>query len=333
MGAKSRRGYVMSEWYSIGERDCVRWLSAAYSIDSCNRAFLHYGSGEIHNPPRSESVEQRDGLDCFRLDMPAEWIGKYRARKRIEERSSVASGRLESRQAYIELEDMTRGVTVRLDAGYITDMRTGSAGALGLKYIAQRAIRCVSILGTGRVARTLALACDALFDLDEIRCTSRSAENRDAFAREMEPNLSTRLHMAASQAECLDGGDALLSAVPTPEPILNNRATEAIDYLVVVGGDSRTRQVEGAVLESRPVLIDLWEQASASGEFRWAHAAGTTEQIALVRGKDGRVLTMGDAAHGNVQLARGCVYLTGIAAQDLCAAVAVYERWLRDNTT
>ena len=172
-----------------------------------------------------------------------------------------------------------------------------------------------------------------LFDLDEIRCTSRSAEKRDAFAREMEPVLSTKLHMAASQTECLDGGDALLSAVPTPEPILDSGITEAVDYLIVVGGDSRTRQVEQSVLEGRPVLVDLWEQANASGEFRWAHAAGTAEQIALVRGQDGRVLTMGDAAHGNVQLARGCVYLTGIAAQDLCAAVAVYECWLRDNPT
>lgn len=323
----------MSEWHHISETDCVKWLSVADSIDSCNRAFLHYGSGEIYSPPRRESVEERDGLDHFRLDMPAEWPGKYRARKRIEEKSSVASGRLESRQAYIELEDVTRGLTVRLDAGHITDMRTGSAGALGLKYIATRAINRVAILGTGRVARTLALACDALFELDEILCTSRSAEKRDAFARDLEPKLSTRLHMTASQSECLDEVDALLSAVPTPEPILDIRATEAIDYMVIVGGDSRTRQVENAVLEKRPVLVDLWEQVSVSGEFRWAQDMGTAGQIALARGEDGRVLTMGDAAQGNVQLARGCVYLTGIAAQDLGAAAVVYERWLEKDAT
>ena len=188
-------------------------------------------------------------------------------------------------------------------------MRTGSAGALGLKYIATHAISRVAILGTGRVARTLALACDALFELYEILCTSRSAEKRDAFARDMEPKLSTRLHMTASQSECLGEVDALLSAVPTPEPILDIRATEAIDYLVIVGGDSRTfRQVENAVLEKRPVLVDLWEQASVSGEFRWAQDMGTAGQIALARGGDGRVLTMGDAAQGNVQLARGCVF-------------------------
>ncbi|MEC8646476.1 MAG: hypothetical protein VXY00_05840 [Candidatus Latescibacterota bacterium] len=323
----------MPEWHNISETDCVKWLSVADSIDSCNRAFLHYGSGEIYSPPRRERVEERDGLDHFRLDMPAEWPGKYRVRKRIEEKSSVASGRLESRQAYIELEDVTRGLTVRLDAGHITDMRTGSAGALGLKYIATHAINRVAILGTGRVARTLTLACDALFDLDEIRCTSRSAEKRDAFASDMEPRISTRLHMTDSQSECLDEVDALLSAVPTPEPILDVRATEAIDYLVIVGGDSRTRQVENAVLEKRPVLVDLWEQASVSGEFRWAQDMGTAGQIALARGEDGRVLTVGDAAQGDVQIARGCVYLTGIAAQDLCAAAVVYKRWLERDAT
>ena len=73
------------------------------------------------------------------------------------------------------------------------------------------------------------------------------------------------------------------------------------------GRQPRTRQVENAVLEKRPVLVDLWEQVSVSGEFRWAQDMGTAGQIALARGEDGRVLTVGDAAQGNVQLARGCV--------------------------
>ena len=50
--------------------------------------------------------------------------------------------------------------------------------------------------------------------------------------------------MTASQSECLGEVDALLSAVPTPEPILDIRATEAIDYLVIVGGDSRTGRLK-----------------------------------------------------------------------------------------
>ena len=49
--------------------------------------------------------------------------------KRIEEQSRLRVGW--KAVGHIELEDTTHGVTVRLDAGHITDMRTGRL-ALGL---------------------------------------------------------------------------------------------------------------------------------------------------------------------------------------------------------
>ena len=166
--------------------------------------------------------------------------------------------------------------------------------------------------------------------LDELAACTAGFVGADLAALHRHAALAA---LAGAHASLLDEVDALLSAVPTPEPILDIRATEAIDYLAIVGGDSRTRQVENAVLEKRPVLVDLWEQVSVSGEFRWAQDMGTAGQIALARGEDGRVLTVGDAAQGDVQIARGCVYLTGIAAQDLCAAAVVYKRWLERDAT
>ncbi len=302
-------------------------------VACCGRAFQLFGDGVLSNPPRQERVERQRGMDHFSLVMPAEWPGRYSACKRIEEFSDVASGQLARREAYIELRDWVDEEVVRLDAGHITDVRTGAAGALALQYISTRPIRRVAILGTGRVARALALACDSLFDLQEVRCTSRRAENRDAFAREVGPKMRAPLHMVAAQSECLSDVDALLTAVPTPEPIVGERAVEEIDYLVVVGGDSRTRQVEGAVLEQRPVLVDLWGQAEKSGEFRWAHAQRQLERIALVRGESGEVLTIGDAALGRAQRSRACAYLTGLAVQDLCVAAMIYERWKTQSAT
>ena len=80
--------------------------------------------------------------------MPAEWPGKFRARKIIEEFSDVATGRLAKREAYIAFEDLQQGRIVwRLEAGHITDWRTGAAGALGLQYLADAAIERVAILG------------------------------------------------------------------------------------------------------------------------------------------------------------------------------------------
>ena len=106
-------------------------FSTADFLAACHQAFERYGAGVIDNPPRTESVEKRGTLDYFRLDMPAEWPGKFRARKIIEELSDVATGRLAKREAYIAFEDLQQGRTWRLEAGHITDWRTGAAGCAG----------------------------------------------------------------------------------------------------------------------------------------------------------------------------------------------------------
>ena len=313
----------------LREEIFVHRFSTADFLAACHQAFERYGAGVIDNPPRTESIQKRGALDYFRLDMPAEWPGKFRARKIIEEFSDVASGRLAKREAYIAFEDLQRGRTWRLEAGYITDWRTGAAGALGLQYLAGLAIERVAILGTGRIARTLALSCDALFDLAEITCTSRRAANRAAFAEAVEPDLRARLRMATSLEACIAGVDAVLTAVPTPQPILTASALAEVPYLAVIAGDSRTRQLEPEVLRERTVVVDVLAQAQKSGEFRFAAEQGQVEQIALARNAEGTVLDIGDAACGRLgTIAPSAVYLTGMGAQDLCAAAMVYCRLL-----
>ena len=304
-------------------------FSTADFLAACHQAFERYGAGVIDNPPRTESVQKRGALDYFRLDMPAEWPGKFRARKIIEEFSDVATGRLAKREAYIAFEDLQQGRSCRLEAGHITDWRTGAAGALGLQYLAGATIERVAILGTGRIARTLALSCDALFDLAEIACTSRRAANRAAFAEAVEPDLRARLRLATSLEACIAGADAVLTAVPTPQPILTSAALAEVPYLAVLAGDSRTRQLAPEVLYERTVVVDVLAQAQKSGEFRFAAEQGQVEQIALARNAEGTVLDIGDAACGRLgAIAPSAVYLTGMGAQDLCAAAMVYRRLL-----
>ena len=313
----------------LREKTFAHRFSTADFLAACHQAFERYGAGVIDNPPRTESIQKRGSLDYFRLDMPAEWPGKFRARKIIEEFSDVASGRLAKREAYIAFEDLQQGRTWRLEAGHITDRRTGAAGALGLHYLAGAAIERVAILGTGRIARSLALSCDALFDLAEIACTSRRAENRAAFAKAVEPDLRARLRVATSLETCIAGADAVLTAVPTPQPILTSAALTEIPYLAVIAGDSRTRQLEPEVLYERTVVVDVLAQAQKSGEFRFAAEQGQAEQIALARNAEGTVLDIGDAACGRLgTIAPSAVYLTGMGAQDLCAAAMVYRRLL-----
>ena len=313
----------------LREEDFAHRFSTADFLAACHQAFERYGAGVISNPPRTESIQKRGALDFFRLDMPAEWPGKFRARKIIEELSDVATGRLAKREAYIAFEDLQQGRAWRLEAGHITDRRTGAAGALGLQYVAGAAIERIAILGTGRIARSLALSCDALFDLAEIACTSRRAANRAEFAKAVGPALSAPLRVASSLETCIAGADAVLTAVPTPQPILTAAALAQVPYLAVLAGDGRTRQLTPEVLCERTVVVDVLAQAEQSGEFRFAAEQGRAEQIALARNAAGAVLDIGDAACGRLgAVAPSALYLTGMGAQDLCAAAMVCRQLL-----
>lgn len=171
----------------------------------------------------------------------------------------------------------------------------------------------------------LALAVDGLFELDSIKATSRSRENRDAFAQRLDARLDASLTMVDSLAECIGNVDAVLTAVPTPEPILTEEQVSDIPVLAVMGGDSRTRQLAPEVLEKYAVVVDHVEQAGESGEYRYAREAEIYDRIRFARTGQGRILTLGDAACGVAAAAEPArvAYLTGLAAQDLCAGVMV----------
>lgn len=310
--------------FTFSDDDFRTQLSPADFLAACDQAFRLYGQGLLLNPPRRENLDQ----GFFRLEMPALWPGRYRARKVIEEHPGT-EGQLGVRRAFVELEDLARGTRVRLQAGYATDMRTGAAGALGIKYLAQGPVNRLAVLGTGRVARCLARCADQLFGLGELRATSRQPANRQAFAREMAPLLRAPLRMTASLAECLDGADAILAAVPTPQPILSLADLGKSTVLAVMGGDRRTRQLALEVLEELVVLVDHLEQAEQSGEFTHALASGRAAHLRLAHGEAGQVLNIGDAACHRLPAGEArprLAYFTGLAVQDLCAAVALCEK-------
>ncbi len=310
--------------FTFSDDDFRTHLSPADFLAACDQAFRLYGQGVLLNPARRETLDR----GVFRLEMPAQWPGRYQARKVIEEHPG-AEGRLGVRQAYLELEDLTRGTRFRLEADYATDMRTGAAGALGVKYLARGPVDRIAVLGTGRVARCLARCADQLFGLRQIRATSRQPANREAFARDLAPLLRAPLQMTSSLAECLDGADAVLTAVPTSTPILSLTDLGKTTIVSVMGGDRRTRQLTPDILEGLVVLVDHLGQAEESGDFVHARASGRAAHLRLVRGEAGQVLTIGDAACHHLPAGETrprLAYFTGLAAQDLCAAVALCEK-------
>ncbi len=289
-------------------------------LANCDEAFRLYGQGLATMPPRQQDV---DASDRFTLKMSASLPG-YSGYKFIEELPGTESGKLGSRTAVIRLKP-DGGVEVEMDAEFITNMRTGAAGALGLRYFAPEA-RKVSILGTGKISKAMAL-CAAELGVKTLNVYSRNPENRERFKRELS-GLDLEVVLYDSIAGCIAECEAILTAVPTPQPILFYRDLPQPIYISVMGGDSRTAQLDSKILTWAVIVPDNQEQIKKSGEFKAALAEGYYGKINFARCEN-RLADIGDAANGRLEVSGDIIvgYFTGLAVQDINAAKMVYERF------
>ena len=307
----------------------IRSFSMNEIIWACDRAFHLFNQGTVKNLPREERIEKLGDLDSFQLKMCSIWPGFYKACKMINEQSDVKTGSLAKRSAFIDFQDIKNNLSVKLDAGSLTDMRTGASGALALKYVAARPLSRIAIVGTGRVARNLAIACDKIFELENIFCTSRQKHNREAFFYEIKDRVKASLKVFPSIDQCLEGVDALLMAVPTPSPIIEDSVLDRLSFLVVIGGDSRTRQVPQKILERYPIVVDEMTQARNSGEFLWARDKGCEDLLMFSKCSNGDPLILNDYLQIKSKPSKAVIYLTGLAFHDLCVAAMIYEKITR----
>ena len=73
-----------------------------------------------------------------------------------------------------------------LEAGYLTDLRTGAGTALAARHLARSDSKVVALIGAGRVARNQLLALAEIFDLEALFLATRSRARADDFMERMQ---------------------------------------------------------------------------------------------------------------------------------------------------
>src|SRR5471030_665300 len=109
-----------------------------------------------------------------------------------------------------------------VEAGGITDMRTGAVTAVGAKYLARKGSRVLGHIGARGTAYWNVRLLDHLFHFDEIRVHSRRPESRDAFAARLTRDLGKPVTVTEDWRSCVEGADIVVEAsrLDAPEPIL-----------------------------------------------------------------------------------------------------------------
>ncbi len=214
-------------------------------------------------------------------------------------------------------------VSILLDEGHLTDIRTAAAGAVAAKYLAPENIERVGIVGTGIQARLQLLCLQHVTACRKVLVWGRGEAQLGRYRSDMEAH-DYRIETTRSTADILRTCNLVVTTTPATTPLLHATDLQAGTHITAVGSDTPHKQeLDSAILRKADVVVaDSISQCLVRGEIYKAIQSGhitqdeLTELGDIIAGK-----TSGRTSGDQITVAD----LTGVAVQDIKIATAVYE--------
>ena len=215
------------------------------------------------------------------------------------------------------------------DNGYLTDLRTGGAGALAVRLLAPDRPLAVGVMGAGSQARHQLRAMARVRPLTEVRVWAPVSEEVEQYRREMAPVLGVPVFAASTPREAAEGADLLVTVTPSRSPIVEADWVREGATVVAVGADGPNKQELAVEVLARAgkVVVDSRDQCLRLGETHHAVKAGRLSP-------DGIHAELGEILQGSRPGREGTELivcdLTGVGVQDAAMAGVAWERLRSD---
>jgi ectoine utilization protein EutC len=206
-----------------------------------------------------------------------------------------------------------------LDNGYLTDVRTGAAGALAADLLARPVVRHALIVGAGSQAR---YQLEALLEVrrpHRVTVHSRTRAHAERYAQEMTAAHLIPVGVCDSLSVAGSTADLIVTTTPSRSPIIHAEWLRPGCHITAMGSDLPGKQeLDSAVLRRADVVVvDDVVQAATQGELQHGLADGTLRRET--------VIALGDLVTGRRSGRRNpeditVADLTGVGVQDTAVA-------------
>jgi ornithine cyclodeaminase len=234
---------------------------------------------------------------------------------------------LPSELALITLYSPETGMPLAIvDGTMITAARTGAVTAIGARYLARQESAVLGHIGARGSAWWNITMLDDLFHFREIRVTSRRAESREAFARELSEHLGKPVRAVSTPGEALEGADIMVEAsrLTAPQPLLLTEWVTPGTLVIPYGTVSAVEISLTAVMDK--VVVDDWGQATVGpfGALRRHVDEGllTRETVHAELGE----IVAGRKPGRELQEERILFWHRGLSITDLAVAYMIWRR-------
>jgi ornithine cyclodeaminase/alanine dehydrogenase-like protein (mu-crystallin family) len=213
-----------------------------------------------------------------------------------------------------------------IEADHLGRMRTGAASGLATKILANPDARTLGVIGAGRQAFTQVAAVCAVRKIETVRVFTRTAEHREAFAKQIERTLRVAATPTSTAEAAIGDADVAITITKSAEPVLRANWLKSGVHVNAAGANSASRREVDAetVLRATVRATDQVAQARAeAGEYRDLVAAGRLQWQDIVE--------LGDILTEKVPGRRGPADITlykslGIALEDIAFADLIWRR-------
>lgn len=159
---------------------------------------------------------------------------------------------------------------VLLDNGFLTDLRTGLAGAVAADHLANKSIDTVGILGTGVQARMQVPCLSLVRKINRVAVWGRSQEKVGRYVDDMRSDHGIEVEIAESVEALVRQSNLLVTVTASRSPLVEVDWLHPGLHITAVGADFPGKQeLDSAVLEHADRLYcDKLDQCKLLGEMQ-----------------------------------------------------------------
>jgi ornithine cyclodeaminase len=216
-----------------------------------------------------------------------------------------------------------------LDNGFITDLRTGAAGASAAKHLAREDIARVAVIGTGGQARYQLEMLALVRNFAEVRIWGRDAAKAQACAEGLGRRRgipACNFAVTESVQAAVEGAEIVITVTASRQPLVRAEWLSPGVTVIAVGSDEPGKQElhEDVLARADKIVADSLPQCLRLGEIHHALESGAIakEKIYAELGEITAGLKPGRTSDDEIIICD----LTGVGVQDVAAAALVMER-------
>jgi alanine dehydrogenase len=239
----------------LKEKDIGELLDMPTAVQALRDAFASLARGEANIVPRTRWV-----FGDKRLNVMGGGIAKER-RYAIK---TYGSG------AYHLILYSDKGALAIMETDVLGQIRTGAASAVATETMARPEGKTVALIGTGRQARTQALALKAVGMLSELAVAARDRGKLEAFCEKLAPELGVPVHAAASPEQAVRSADIVVAATNSATPVVMHSWLKPGTHVNGMGANAANRREldpEIVLKASLVVTDDIPQAKTEAAEF------------------------------------------------------------------